>query len=197
MHKSLAYIFIFLFSLTVKASFLLLPMDETTQIGPLARIDLKEKLLKQVEDTLQDGAKILYHAPHQHEGTCFYPPTILGDIPKNSIAYAEELFGPVLSLYIVHSVYNFYIPKKSMKFDDENMNELTIEIMKEEMTLLQTLNPDMKKYSRKQILKYVNTIRKSLTGYTAAAYKSLLQKLMRFGAPKIEVIVNTENKTEI
>jgi hypothetical protein len=31
MHKSLAYIFIFLFSLTVKASFLLLPMDETTQ----------------------------------------------------------------------------------------------------------------------------------------------------------------------
>lgn len=31
MHKSLAYIFIFLFSLTVKASFILLPMDETTQ----------------------------------------------------------------------------------------------------------------------------------------------------------------------
>lgn len=80
------------------------PLEETVHIGPLARIDLKEKLSKQVDDTVESGAKILYQAQYAHEGTCFYPPTIIGDIPENSVAYREELFGPVLSLYVVNSV---------------------------------------------------------------------------------------------
>jgi succinate-semialdehyde dehydrogenase/glutarate-semialdehyde dehydrogenase len=80
------------------------PMDETTQIGPLARIDLKEKLWAQVEESVEAGAKILYRATYPHEGTCFFPPTILGSIPEKSAAYREELFGPVLALFIVDSV---------------------------------------------------------------------------------------------
>jgi succinate-semialdehyde dehydrogenase/glutarate-semialdehyde dehydrogenase len=80
------------------------PMDGTTHIGPLARIDLKEKLSQQVEDSVHAGAKKLYQATYDHDGTCFYPPTILGNIPHNSVAYREELFGPVLSLYIVDTV---------------------------------------------------------------------------------------------
>jgi succinate-semialdehyde dehydrogenase / glutarate-semialdehyde dehydrogenase len=79
------------------------PMNEQTNIGPLARLDLKEKLTQQVDESVKAGAKIIYQATYPHEGTCFYPPTILGNIPSNSLAYNEELFGPVLSLYIVDS----------------------------------------------------------------------------------------------
>jgi succinate-semialdehyde dehydrogenase / glutarate-semialdehyde dehydrogenase len=79
------------------------PMEADVNIGPLARIDLKEKIAKQVEQSVKEGARILYQANYPHEGTCFYPPTILGGIPPNSVAYKEELFGPVLSFYVVDS----------------------------------------------------------------------------------------------
>ncbi len=79
------------------------PMDEQTHIGPLARLDLKEKLANQVAQSVQQGATVLYEADINHKGTCFYPPTILGNIPSKSIAYREELFGPVLSFYVVQN----------------------------------------------------------------------------------------------
>lgn len=79
------------------------PSAAGTDIGPLARIDLKEKLASQVSETVKAGATIIYQAEGVPEAGCFYPPTILTDIPENSIAYKEELFGPVLSLYTVSS----------------------------------------------------------------------------------------------
>lgn len=79
------------------------PMDEHTQIGPMARLDLKEKLAAQVDQSVKAGAKILYRADYAHEGTCFYPPTILGAITPNCPAYSEELFGPVLSVLVVNT----------------------------------------------------------------------------------------------
>jgi succinate-semialdehyde dehydrogenase/glutarate-semialdehyde dehydrogenase len=79
------------------------PMLPQTNIGPLARLDLKTKLSHQVSESLQAGAKIAYQAFEPNTEDCFYPPTILTYIPKNSIAYSEELFGPVLSLYSVAS----------------------------------------------------------------------------------------------
>jgi succinate-semialdehyde dehydrogenase/glutarate-semialdehyde dehydrogenase len=79
------------------------PQKEGTDIGPLARIDLKEKLAQQVTDSVKAGAEILYQAPFEPGTNCFYPPTILHVIPQSSIAYSEELFGPVLSLYVVNS----------------------------------------------------------------------------------------------
>jgi succinate-semialdehyde dehydrogenase/glutarate-semialdehyde dehydrogenase len=79
------------------------PMEESTNIGPLARIDLKDKLTHQVKRSVEQGAKVLYEATLEHEGTCFYPPTVLGNIAKNSVAYNEELFGPVLSFFVVNS----------------------------------------------------------------------------------------------
>lgn len=80
------------------------PLLADTNIGPLARLDLKEKLAFQVAQSVQEGAHILFQMAHPQPGDCFYPPTILSNVPKNSIAYNEELFGPVLSLYVVQSV---------------------------------------------------------------------------------------------
>lgn len=79
------------------------PLEATTQLGPLARLDLKQKLEQQVNDSLQQGATILYQGEGLPEVPCYYPPTVLTAIPKHAAAYKEELFGPVLSLYIVET----------------------------------------------------------------------------------------------
>lgn len=80
------------------------PLLEDTNIGPLARLDLKEKLAQQVTQSIQEGATIIFQSSAPEPGGCFYPATILSHIPKHSIAYREELFGPVLALYVVQSV---------------------------------------------------------------------------------------------
>lgn len=72
------------------------PLSEDTQIGPLARLDLKEKLEEQVNLSINSGAKKIF------EGTnfkgCFYSPVILTNVTKDVLAFSEELFGPVASI---------------------------------------------------------------------------------------------------
>lgn len=70
-------------------------------IGPLARKDLVEKLEQQVNDTIQQGAKVLCGGKRMPGTGNYFEPTILMHIPKNSPAYTEELFGPVISLFVV------------------------------------------------------------------------------------------------
>ncbi|MCU0442660.1 MAG: NAD-dependent succinate-semialdehyde dehydrogenase [Bacteroidia bacterium] len=79
------------------------PLDIETQLGPLARIDLKQKLEEQVNETIQLGATLLYQGEMLKDVPCYYPPTILSNVSKQSPAYQEELFGPVLSLFVVDS----------------------------------------------------------------------------------------------
>ncbi|MDP1728136.1 MAG: NAD-dependent succinate-semialdehyde dehydrogenase [Bacteroidota bacterium] len=76
------------------------PQLAETQIGPLARKDLLELLTNQVNDTVQSGANILFQSSQKTSRGFFYPPTILTNIPKGSRAYQEELFGPVIGLYL-------------------------------------------------------------------------------------------------
>lgn len=74
------------------------PLDEKTTIGPLARVDLRDDLHQQVEESCQMGARLLlggYIAP----GNSFYPPTVLENVVPGMPAYHEELFGPVAVLY--------------------------------------------------------------------------------------------------
>ncbi len=74
------------------------PLNPTTDIGPLARRDLKENLALQVKKSLLLGAQVVYQHKAIPSKGFFYPATVLKDIPKNSPAYTEELFGPVLSI---------------------------------------------------------------------------------------------------
>lgn len=76
------------------------PMDTQTQIGPIARADLRDKLHAQVEQSVQKGAAIHFVSEHLHNQGYFYPPTILTNIPVDSPAYRDELFGPVISILI-------------------------------------------------------------------------------------------------
>lgn len=75
------------------------PLEKGIDIGPLARKDLRDQLAYQVEKTIEAGATLLYQQKHLPEKGWFYPPTVLTQVPKESLAYQEELFGPVVSVF--------------------------------------------------------------------------------------------------
>jgi succinate-semialdehyde dehydrogenase/glutarate-semialdehyde dehydrogenase len=85
------------------------PMDETTDIGPLATAQILKDLEEQVQVSVAAGAKILtggqkFKADGDLARGNFYEPTVLADIPKDSPAYRDELFGPVASLFRVANI---------------------------------------------------------------------------------------------
>ena len=71
------------------------PMQEQTQLGPMARADLRESLHAQVGDSIRAGAEpVLGCAPIAGAGY-FYPASVLDRVRPGMRAYSEELFGPV------------------------------------------------------------------------------------------------------
>lgn len=77
------------------------PMDEKTDVGPLATAGAVQSLQADVQKSVDAGARVLTGGkPNPGPGN-FYPPTVLTNIPKNSPAASEELFGPVASLFRV------------------------------------------------------------------------------------------------
>jgi len=79
------------------------PADETTDIGPLARADLLETLHEQVTESVEAGATLHLGGQSLDRPGHFYEPTILTDIPEDTPAAEEELFGPVAAVFEVES----------------------------------------------------------------------------------------------
>jgi succinate-semialdehyde dehydrogenase / glutarate-semialdehyde dehydrogenase len=75
------------------------PMDENTQLGPLATAAIREDLDKQVKASVAAGARLLTGGKKIERDGFFYAPTVLADIPPNAPAASEELFGPVASVF--------------------------------------------------------------------------------------------------
>lgn len=80
------------------------PKKSKTDIGPMARFDLRDELHKQVKESVKKGAKIVLGGkiPKSRKGA-FYPPTILVDVQSGMPAYDDELFGPVASVIRVEN----------------------------------------------------------------------------------------------
>lgn len=74
------------------------PMDRTTQIGPMARGNLRDELHDQVERSVAAGAKIVTGAAPMEGDGYYYAPTLLDNIDTTMTAFREELFGPVASV---------------------------------------------------------------------------------------------------
>jgi len=75
------------------------PFDERTELGPLSTADGVADLERDVNRSVEMGAKVLTGGkPLQRPGN-FYAPTVLVNIPKDSPAYKEEMFGPVASVF--------------------------------------------------------------------------------------------------
>ena len=79
------------------------PLDMATEIGPLARHDLREALHRQVEQSVQRGARCLLGGKIPEGPGAYYPPTVLTDVAKGMPAYDEELFGPVAAVIPVRN----------------------------------------------------------------------------------------------
>ncbi len=77
------------------------PFDEKTDVGPLATADAVASLHSDVEKSVSAGARVLAGGKPAAGDGFFYQPTVLTNIPKGSPAYAEELFGPVASIFRV------------------------------------------------------------------------------------------------
>lgn len=71
------------------------PMNEKTELGPIAREDLLEELDWQVKETIKQGGRILTGGNRVDREGAFYQPTVLSNVKKGMLAYSEELFGPV------------------------------------------------------------------------------------------------------
>ncbi len=74
------------------------PFDENTNIGPMARIDLRDELHQQVVKSVKLGAKLLLGGKIPPGKGAFYLPTILSNVKPGIPAFDEELFGPVAAI---------------------------------------------------------------------------------------------------
>lgn len=74
------------------------PLDEDTQVGPLARLDLRDELHDQVTRTLDAGGRLLTGGKLVEGPGAFYEPTVISDVKKGMAIYSEETFGPVSAI---------------------------------------------------------------------------------------------------
>jgi succinate-semialdehyde dehydrogenase/glutarate-semialdehyde dehydrogenase len=79
------------------------PRDSSTQVGPLARADLRDRLDRQVRASIRAGARARLGGEARAGAGFFYEPTLLTEVAPGMPAYSEELFGPVASLIAVPS----------------------------------------------------------------------------------------------
>lgn len=74
------------------------PLEEATQVGPLARQDLRDELHEQVTRTLDEGGRLITGGQFVDGPGAFYEPTVISDVKKGMAIYAEETFGPVSAI---------------------------------------------------------------------------------------------------
>ena len=80
------------------------PMNEDTDIGPLATEQILKDVAEQVKTSVAAGAILLTGGRKLEREGNFYEPTVLTSIPQNSPAFSEEVFGPVALLFSVDNI---------------------------------------------------------------------------------------------
>lgn len=76
------------------------PIEESCNLGPMARKDLRDSLHIQVEQSIKAGAKVILGGKLPASPGAYYPPTVLINLAKGMPAYDEEMFGPVASIIV-------------------------------------------------------------------------------------------------
>ncbi len=80
------------------------PMEDATEIGPLATARIRDELHEQVVRAQAEGGKLLSGGFKLEGRGYFYPPTVLSEVPRGSQTFYEELFGPVAMLFRAKNV---------------------------------------------------------------------------------------------
>jgi succinate-semialdehyde dehydrogenase len=98
LHRSISAAFLAEFLPLVEALVVGDPRDPDTEIGPLARRDLRDEVVDQIERSLAGGARLLTGSTRSPHGENYVEPTVLGDVGPGNVAFDEEIFGPVVAV---------------------------------------------------------------------------------------------------
>ncbi|MFF0717786.1 aldehyde dehydrogenase family protein [Micromonospora sp. NPDC003816] len=79
------------------------PADPRTDVGPLARADLRDLLHTQVRESVAAGARVVLGGEPVAGAGFYYPPTILTDVPVDAPVWRDETFGPVAPVLVADS----------------------------------------------------------------------------------------------
>lgn len=74
------------------------PLDEDTVVGPLAKVEFRASLHRQVEESVRRGARLLLGGEVPDGPGAFYPNTVLTDVRPGMPAFDEETFGNVAAI---------------------------------------------------------------------------------------------------
>src|SRR5699024_1042805 len=74
------------------------PFEEESDIGPMARVDVRDQLHEQVQQSIEAVADCILGGRVPYRDGAFYPPTVLTNISEGMPAYSQELFGPVATI---------------------------------------------------------------------------------------------------
>ena len=78
------------------------PMDEATDLGPLAKMEFVEDLAKQLDDAVKKGARV-HRGPKPPARGFFFQPAVLTDLTSDMLVVSEEVFGPVAPVITVRT----------------------------------------------------------------------------------------------
>jgi succinate-semialdehyde dehydrogenase/glutarate-semialdehyde dehydrogenase len=103
-HRDIASAFLDGFAAGMQALRVGDPLDESTQLGPLASTRLAGELEEQVATSVKMGARLVCGGTRSDSASAYFPATVLTDIPRNAPAYGDELFGPVGCVFVANDV---------------------------------------------------------------------------------------------
>jgi succinate-semialdehyde dehydrogenase/glutarate-semialdehyde dehydrogenase len=92
------------------------PMDESVEIGPQARMDLRESLHRQVTCSMKKGARCILGGRIPDGAGFFYPATVLTDVQKGMPVFDEETFGPVAAVITVKNEHEAVLTANDSRF---------------------------------------------------------------------------------
>ncbi|MBI2407768.1 MAG: aldehyde dehydrogenase family protein [Gemmatimonadetes bacterium] len=98
-HTAVYDAFVAQFTAAMRAMTMGDPLLDTTDIGPLATVSIRDEVADQVQRTVAAGARVVCGGSAPDGPGLFYPPTVLMDVPRDSAAAREEVFGPVAPLF--------------------------------------------------------------------------------------------------
>ncbi len=101
LHENIATEFMAKFSAALQSAKPGDPLDESTTLGPLSSKEARDRLVKQVEDAVKQGAHVELGGKVIEGVGCYYQPTILTGLTPQNPAYYQEFFGPVAQVYVV------------------------------------------------------------------------------------------------
>jgi succinate-semialdehyde dehydrogenase/glutarate-semialdehyde dehydrogenase len=80
------------------------PMNESTQIGPLATAQVAEDLQRQVDAAIHEGGRLLTGGRRLTREGNFFSPTVISGLPRTAAVTREETFGPLAFVFKVNSL---------------------------------------------------------------------------------------------